>query len=95
MSISGSLEGQVLSTDVWRAWLPVLNQSVAVRGILYWRREEAPIGADRGPSPSDRGVAWVIEADGTERSINNGDVITRAEAVRLAAAGEYTPDAEP
>jgi hypothetical protein len=39
-------------------------------------------------------VAWGIEADGTERYINNGDVITRAEAVRLASAGESTLDAE-
>jgi hypothetical protein len=68
---------------------------VAVRRILYWRRERGLIGADRDPSPNDRGVAWVIEADGSERYINNGDVITRAEAVRLAAAGEYTLDAEP
>jgi hypothetical protein len=52
------------------------------------------MGADKEPRPGDRGVAWVIETDGTERYINNGDVITRAEAVRLAAAGEYTLDAE-
>jgi hypothetical protein len=39
-------------------------------------------------------LAWVVEADGTERYINNGEPITRAEAVRLAAAGEYTLDAE-
>jgi hypothetical protein len=52
------------------------------------------MGADRDPKPNDRGVAWVIEVDGTERYINNGDVITRAEAVRLAAAAEYTLDAE-
>lgn len=53
------------------------------------------VGAQRDPSPNDRGVAWVIEADGSERYINNGDVITRGEAVRLASAGEYTLDAEP
>ena len=68
---------------------------MSVRGILYWRRERGLIGAQRDPSPNDRGVAWVIEADGTERYINNGDVITRAEATRLATAGEYTLDAEP
>lgn len=50
--------------------------------------------ADREPSPNDQGVAWVIEADGTERYINNGDVITRAEAARLASVGNYTLDAE-
>ena len=30
----------------------------------------------------------MVEADGAERYISNGAVITRAEAVRLAAAGE-------
>ena len=39
-------------------------------------------------------MAWVVEADGTERYINNGEPIRRAEAVRLAAAGEYTLNAE-
>ena len=67
---------------------------MAERGILYWRRERGLIDAGRDPRPDDRGVAWVIETDGRERYINNGDVITRAEAVRLAAAGEYTLDAE-
>jgi hypothetical protein len=71
-----------------------MNASVTVRGILYWRREGGLIGAEKEPRPGDRGVAWVIEADGAERYINNGDVITRAEAARLAAAGEYTLDAE-
>jgi hypothetical protein len=68
--------------------------SVTARGILYWRREAGLLAADKESRPGDRGVAWVIEADGTERYINNGDVITRAEAVRLAAAGEYRLDAE-
>ena len=68
---------------------------MAVRGILYWRHERGHIGVARDPSPDDRGAAWVIEADGTERFINGGDVITRAEATRLAAAGDYTLDAEP
>jgi hypothetical protein len=63
--------------------------SVTDRGILYWKREDGP------PGPQGRGPARVIEADGTERPINGGDPITRAEAVRLAAAGEYTLDAEP
>jgi hypothetical protein len=68
---------------------------VAARGILYWRRERCLIGAERESSPGDRSVAWVIAADGTERYINNEEVITRGEAVRLASAGEYTLDAEP
>ena len=66
---------------------------VAIRGILYWQRHPEP--SDSHTSPNDVGRAWVIEADGTERQINGGDPITRAEAERLASAGEYTLDAEP
>ena len=40
------------------------------------------------------GTAWVIEPDGTERAINGGDPISRAEAKRLAVAGGHTLDAE-
>ena len=40
------------------------------------------------------GRAWVIEADGSEREINGGDTISRAEAEWLADVGEYTLDAE-
>jgi hypothetical protein len=61
---------------------------------MYWRRKRGPLDAKKEPSPSDLGVAWVVEADGTERYINNGEPIRRAEAVRLAAAGEYTLNAE-
>jgi hypothetical protein len=61
---------------------------------MYWRRKRGPFEVTKEPSPSDVGLAWVVEADGTERYINNGEPITRAEAERLAAAGEYTLDAE-
>jgi hypothetical protein len=64
---------------------------VPVRGILYWARAEG----ESADAPAALGTAWVIEADGTVREINNGDPITRAEAVRLATAGEYMLDAEP
>ena len=57
------------------------------RGILYWKWEDGPPGAEVG-------AAWIIEADGAERSINGGDRISLAEAERLAAAGDYTLDAE-
>jgi hypothetical protein len=60
-----------------------------LRGILYWSRADAENGAEAF------GRAWVIEADGTERRINGGDPITRAEAERLARAGDYCLDAEP
>jgi hypothetical protein len=46
------------------------------------------------PSGERFGRAWVIEADGTERLINDGDPISHAEAERLAEAGEYTLDTE-
>jgi hypothetical protein len=61
---------------------------------MYWRQKRGLFDFKKEPSPSDVGVAWVAEADGSERYINNGDPISRAEAVRLAAAGEYTLDAE-
>lgn len=64
------------------------------RGILYWRREDGPTGTEGFPTPRDVGTAWVIEVDGTERVINGGDPITRAEATRLASAGDYVLDAE-
>jgi hypothetical protein len=57
---------------------------------MYWRRKRGPFDAKREPSPSDLGVTWVVETDGSERYINNGEPISRAEAVRLATAGEYT-----
>jgi hypothetical protein len=61
---------------------------VEARGILYWKREAvAPSGEWFGP-------AWVIEADGIERPVNDGDPISRTEAERLAQVGEYTLDAE-
>jgi hypothetical protein len=56
------------------------------RGILYWTRD-----GQRG----DAGRACVIEADGSERDINDGDPISRAEAERLAETGDYIFDAEP
>ena len=62
---------------------------MGTRGILYWKREGGLPGA------GGVGRAWVIEADGTERDINDGDPISRTEAERLAEAGEYTLDAEP
>jgi hypothetical protein len=37
----------------------------------------------------------VIERDGTNRPINGGDPITRAEAKRLAQVGEHMLEAEP
>lgn len=68
---------------------------VETRGVLYWRQKRGPFEAKKEPSPNDVGLAWVVEADGSERYINNGEPIRRAEAVRLATAGEYTLDADP
>ncbi|HEY2741023.1 MAG TPA: hypothetical protein VGI69_02445 [Gaiellaceae bacterium] len=61
---------------------------MATRGVLYWKREAVTPGGELF------GRAWVIEEDGTMRQINDGDPISRAEALRLADAGEYTVDAE-
>jgi hypothetical protein len=61
--------------------------AVSERGTLYWRRET---GLGSTQKDSDAGPAWVIEADGTEREINDGGWITRLEAERLAGVGEYT-----
>jgi hypothetical protein len=67
--------------------------SVGDRGTLYWRRESG-VGATEEEALNEVGPAWVIEADGTERKISDGGWITRLEAERLAAAGEYTLDAD-
>jgi hypothetical protein len=61
---------------------------MATRGILYWKREAVTPGGELF------GRAWVIEEDGTKRPLNGGDPISRAEAIRLAEAGEYTLDAD-
>lgn len=64
-----------------------LDDVATLRGILYWAR--------RDERSDDRArPAWVIEVDGTERPINGGDPITRAEAERLARAGDYLFDPE-
>jgi hypothetical protein len=81
--------------DEWRAWADGAglldnwhDRLVGQRGILYWKREEGQPGSE------GRGRAWVIEADGSERLINDGDPISRTEAERLAQVGEYILDAE-
>jgi hypothetical protein len=68
---------------------PVMMSAISVRGIFYWKRETGEPGGGEG-----MGRAWVIESDGTERPINDGDPISRSEAERLARVGEYTLDAE-
>lgn len=61
---------------------------------LYWKWEGVPPGAEQ-LTPADVGPAWVVEADGAERLINDGEWISRAEAEALAQAGGYIFDAEP
>jgi len=53
------------------------------RTTLYWKYEDGPPEAE-SDDPNDVGPAWIIEPDGTERDVQNGEWITRAEAVRLA-----------
>jgi hypothetical protein len=64
------------------------------QSILYWKWEEGPQINEGVPTPGDLGPAWVVQADATERTINGGDWITRAEAERLAEVGKHTLDAE-
>jgi hypothetical protein len=66
-----------------------MDSFVRTRTILYWTREAGTPGDD------GLGVASVIEGDGTERPINGGDPISRAEAERLAQVGNHIFDAEP
>jgi hypothetical protein len=58
------------------------------RGTLYWRQESVT------PSGEAFGRAWVVETNGIERPINDGDPISRVEAERLAEAGDYMLDLE-
>jgi hypothetical protein len=66
---------------------------VGDRGTLYWKRESS-VGGTEEETLNEVGSAWVIEAGGAERKISEGSWITRREAERLAAAGEYTLDTE-
>lgn len=67
---------------------------MGTRGTFYWRRETVQRLKGLSDKANDCGRAWVIEANGSKREINSGEVITRAEAERLAAAGEYTLDTD-
>jgi hypothetical protein len=66
-------------------------------GTLYWKWEDAPTDATED-DPAAVGPAWVIGADGTERNINGGEWITRAEAEELASSNGWalhTDEADP
>jgi hypothetical protein len=63
------------------------------RGTLYWKWEDGPPDAALD-DPDGVGPAWVIEADGSEREINGGEWITRAEAVELAVSNGWALDAD-
>ena len=71
-----------------------MNFSVDTRGTFCWRRDGLQRLVGLSDRANDLGRAWVIEADGAKREINGGDLISREEAERLAAAGEYTLDIE-
>jgi hypothetical protein len=66
-----------------------MDSFIGTQTVLYWRREAGT------PDGDGLGVAWVVEADGTERPINGGDPISRTEAERLARVGSHILDAEP
>lgn len=63
-------------------------------GTFCWRRDRVQLLLGGIARPNELGRAWVLEADGTKREINSGDLITRTEAERLSAAGGYTLDTE-
>jgi hypothetical protein len=69
-----------------------LPAMIVAMGTLYWKYEDGPeaAGGELVDSPADVGPAVITEADGTEREVNGGEWITRAEAQRLANEGNYS-----
>jgi hypothetical protein len=64
---------------------------VPERTTLYWKYEDGPPDAE-DDDPNDLGPAWIIEPDGSERHVRDGEWITRAEALRLAEEEGYALD---
>jgi hypothetical protein len=56
---------------------------------LYWTFEYGPEESELDEDPDDVGTAWIERPDGTETKLNAGELITRAEARRLASAAGY------
>jgi hypothetical protein len=70
------------------------GESRAAQAVLYWKLEEGH--ADAGPDghPHDVGPAWLETQDDrgntTHEPINNGEWISRLDALMLARANGYT-----
>jgi hypothetical protein len=58
---------------------------------LYWKYEEEPSNVQHDDQLAV-GPAWIIEPDGTERDVQGGEWITRAEASRIAHEHGYAFD---
>ena len=67
------------------------DRRVPDKATLYWKYEDGPPDAEED-DPNDVRPAWIIEPDGNERDVNEGEWITRAEAKRLASDGGYELD---
>jgi hypothetical protein len=56
--------------------------AASAEAVLYWKYEEdAPDGAEDEAT----GPAWITNANGSDESLNEGEWISRARAVRIAA----------
>ena len=56
---------------------------------LYWMFRDGPQGSDEDDDPNDVGTAWIERPDGTEKTVNRGEWITRSESRRLAYEHRY------
>jgi hypothetical protein len=64
---------------------------VPEQATLYWKYEDGPPDAT-DDTADDVGPAWIIEPDGSERDLQGGEWITRAEAKRIASENGYELD---
>lgn len=60
-----------------------MMRPVPERTTLYWKYEDGPPDAEDA-DPNDVGPAWIVGPEGSGRMFDDGEWITRAEAVRLA-----------
>lgn len=56
---------------------------------LYWKFEDGPEDSEEDEDPNDIGPAWIRTPEGTDKQVNGGVRITRAEARWLAAEYGY------
>jgi hypothetical protein len=70
------------------------GQSRAAKPVLYWKMEDGPEDAGPEGSPHDVGPAWLqtqaAAGDVTQEPVNDGEWISRSQALNLASANGYT-----